>query len=538
MTKRILLTIIFSLIFCSAMASNNVNDAAKLPNEKHDIFRPALGDGFIGYNNLSVGDTAMKSDKWTITQEGLSRMILVGGPIDLNRWGYILLHVAFTPWREGEDWGTFANLPQANYLRHIYNYSNITYKENFAYADFIYKTLYLQGFGFGPDILTAAARDIYDNKSAQEFINLYGDDWVYSLSMGVSLVFNVQVNFENAHEKYAFDRALFQEGKNMSFYNSIATIKDIVSELHTKVTVEVSAYQYGDVAADSLASIFSEKTKDGYYITRCASDDLDRCEKTAHDATDYQINKFAKGITMDTPLKDLAMVGDPDRTMPYRYLGLSKIDSGILPKEIKTARQQLTNMYFTSIETQLLIEHLLRSSSFMQQYLTASSKQVLTTMQKTLALNYELFDKHNVFDCYLSAKQSACPAIADRVTRDQQPLDTTTLAFFQKAFYYSEDSDKNVNNSSIYFVPVGASEGQYMTYRDLPEAVVGKSVFVFKNEGRDLHLEGVDEMGIYTADMTRSGADPDHYKYDGEFVYNTTGKRVHHVLSEIDNPII
>ena len=526
MITRILSAIIFSLIFCSAIASNDINDAPKAPNEKHDIFRPALGDGVVGYNNLSVGNTAWKNDKWTITQQGLSRVILVDDPIDLNNWDYNLLHVSFYPSRGFLYWGTFANLPQANYLRHICNYFNIPYKENFTYADFIFKKLFLQGWGYGPDMLTDAAKDVYNNRSPQEFVKLYGDYMIYDLSMGASLVFNVQVNFENAQEKYAFDRDL--QGKKMGFFASIATIKDVVSKLHTKGIVEVSAYQYGDVNTDSLASIFSEKTKDGYYVTGCTLDSLDRCEKTTHDATDYQINQFAKDITMDTPLKDLAVVGDPVGYIPYEYLGLSKIDSGDLPKEIEAAQQQLTNMYFTSIETQAFIDHLLHSS-LMQQYLTDSSKQSLITMQKTLASNYNLFDKYNVFDCYLSTKQSACPAIADNVARSQQPLDNKTLSVFQKAFYYSEDG----NNVYTYIIPVGASEGQYVSYHNLPEVVIGKSVFTFKNEGRDLYIEGTDEMGSYTAEMTASGAD----KYNGEFVYNATGKRVPRVLSKIDNPI-
>jgi len=534
MTIRTLLVLIFGFMLCSAIANPNIYDVIKSTNEKHDIFRPALGDGYVGYNALSVGDTAMKSDKWKIIQEGLSRMILVGGPIDLQQWHYSLLHTYFYPSRNFLGWGTFANLPQANYLRHIYNYSDIPHRENFTYADFIWKTLYLQDFGYGLNMLTDVAKDIYENRSVQEFIDLYGDEMFSQLSMGESLVFNVQIDFENTQEKYIFDQAL--KDKHMSFYNSIASVEEVVSELHIKGTVEISAYQYGGTKGDSLASIFSEKTKDGYFITCCTLDNLNPCKKVAVDATNYQMNQFAKDITIDTSLKDLAMVGDPSHTIPYRILGLSKIDSGTLPKEIASARQKLTNVYFDLIETQAFIAHLLRST-LMRQYLTSSSKQSLITMQKTLAANYSLFDKYNVFDCYVSTKQSVCPAIADSITRDQQPLDTKTLMVFKKAFYYREYNDKDASNSSFYFVPVGVNEGQYVTYRNLPGEVVGKGVFVFKNEGRDLHIEGVDEMGDYTADMTGSGPDLDHYKYDGEFVYNATGKRIHRVLLVTDNPL-
>ena len=315
--------------------------------------RLRLGDGYMSYDNMSRGNSALDLPKTTVSYGDKQASIYLDQAVSRDNLSKTL-NVDISV---NGGWGLFSSSASANYLHHT---SNTQYSENFTYEERYYATglLDISKLSSGTQALSAVAADVY-NSNFTEFTNRFGDSYIKQLPFGAVLLVNVQLQFATTLDKQTFNAKL---GASLgSLLNATATVKKIVDESHIKGQLEISAYQLGGTP-EELPHIFNKDAKGQYYFTQCQLSDLNSCANTIGGVIDYARNNFSQQIKDATklgepPQGNLAIVGQP-------VLGKYAIDFGLeqvppLPQQTMEARYQLAMLYNKTIHDKNVVSHLL-----------------------------------------------------------------------------------------------------------------------------------------------------------------------------------
>lgn len=442
-----------------------------------DIPMLRLGDGYLTYNHLSLGESAINKAATKIAYSDLQNSIYLSQTIDRTELTK-LLNIDFSA---SGGWGQFSANGVAHYLRDI---ENSAYTENFTFVERYYSNCRLDTSELPSDTraLSVQAADLLKQNGIKAFTNRYGNSFITQLPMGAILIANLKFNFSSAMDKEKFDVGL--GGGFGSIFNAKFTIQNAIEKSKAKGSIEVSAYQLGGEPAE-LPNIFSKKNNAGYYITSCSFDHLQDCQAAIDGIINYAQTSFNKQIKVrsigEKPEGNLAVVGAPTLSSYSIKLNLPKATS-LDPMVIQT-RLKISSQYKELLEYKTFIDHLL--SSPMVGYFKPETHSFIKNLKSNLEWNISLYHEFNVMQCYLAGEEEECIAVDKNLKEYSRPIDVESLNYYMNTGYVED-------RFNCSYVPVGHPQDEYPTFANFCQNKWIKGLFIFKldNAKKTLSIKG------------------------------------------------
>lgn len=435
-------------IICFSILYAIICHAESAPSQSLDGTELLLGDGYLTYDHMSVGGTALKMDATKVFYSSLQSTIILDDTTDLEQ-----LATDFNiDISASGGWGNYSGSAKVHYLHHI---ENDKFTENFSYVEKYFANALLDISALPPNInaLNPDAFDVYTKNGVQAFTNKYGDTFIRQMPVGAFLVVNLRLNFASALDKEKFDTAI--SGKFGSIFSASVKIEAAVQKTNAQGVIEVSAYQLGGDPSQ-LPYIFSQKTDDGYFITNCNLSDIKSCKAVINGVILYAQSSFS-GQIRDSgggpPTGKLAVVGEPVLETYANKFSLQPAPP--LDPNIVTTRLDLANEYATLNTNKKFIDHYIDSPS--SNYFTPAAAALLHDMQTKLNWNWSLFDQFGAIQCYQPGEEQQCFTIFENVKKYSKPIDETILNFYKNNGYDEIDS-------GCMYVPVGVIGQLYQNY--------------------------------------------------------------------------
>lgn len=407
-----------------------------------------LGDGYLTYDHLSLGTTAIIMDATKVLYSGLQNSILLDATIDHSQLAKDL-NVDFSA---SGGWGNYSGSATVGYLKHI---NNNQFTENYTYVERFFSKAELDIRALPPNInaLTLNAATLYINKGIQAFTNQYGDTFIRQLPMGAYLIINIRLSFSSAMERDRFSAII--NGDMGSIFTAGAKIQFAIQKSRVTGKMEVSAFQLGGDPTQ-LPFIFSKKTDGGYYVTDCALSNLTACQSVINGTINYAQTDFVKQIkegNNGAPLGTLEVVGEPVLDTYSNKFMLQPAPP--LDPIIVGTRLQLATLFNKLKSTKAFFDHLIASPASL--YFTPDANVLLQSINTTLIWNWSLFNQFNAIICYLPGSESQCLSVLSNIKQYTKPLDQTAVD------YYMNNGFDEIH-SGCFYIPVSAPHLPYQSY--------------------------------------------------------------------------
>lgn len=406
-----------------------------------------LGDGYLNYDHIGVGESALRLDNTSVNYENMQNAINLSQTIDHEELAKNLNVDASA----SGGWGLFSGSASAGFMRHT---ENNQFRENFTFSEryFTNAVLDISNLPASTDALTPAAAGLYNKYGISEFTNRYGDKFIKELPMGAFLIVNLQLSFSTSADKEKFDGSL--SGGFGSIFNASATIQRAVSSVRARGTVEVSAYQLGGDPSE-LPGIFAQKASGGYYITTCSLDNLQDCQGAIDGIINYAQTNFNRQIKPvgvgQKPTGNLVVVGEPELES---YAGKFRIfPSPPLDPSVLEQRFELATLYRTLKTEEIFFDHFLKSAA--SGYFTVGANKLLKDIQFKINWNLSLFDQFNAYQCYMPGEESYCKELLNNIKQYSKPVDPKVVDYYLNTGFYEAQAD-------MTYIPVGLPEENFV----------------------------------------------------------------------------
>lgn len=442
--KKLATIIILSLGMNCVFALNTPLTENLQPNKSipaNDPMPLVIGWGYDTNLKMSAYDTPINNwQSLPIIYRDLQSQIRFNNVVDLESLAEDLnVDISLS-----SGWGRFSTDASAGYLRHI---SETDYTDSFTYSEKFFATGILDTSLLEPGIqsFTPAAQKICQSDPTcragiAPFTDRYGDAVIKALPLGALLDVNIQIKFNNRKHKEVFNESI--SGGIGSLFHASEQIRHAVEKSGAKGSLELSARQIGGDPSE-LATIFKQAPGGSYYITTCNLDSLDSCENVIGGILDYAKGKFAEQIKFKDgkPQGILSVVGKLE-PMPYSVLfNLTKPEAP--GREIIEARIELAKLHDNVTSKKNFVDHIL-SSATIAPLLTESAKNALQKTQYILAGNLDSFQSYSAMSCYLPGEWNRCPAIAQSIKQDQQPVDEELIQYFKRSYICTWDNEYQI----------------------------------------------------------------------------------------------
>lgn len=478
--KKCLLIICFSILFSTVINAEPVflKNTSKKIIRKENTDGPTLilGDGYLTYDHMSLGWSAIRMDATKVFYSNFQSSIFLDETTELNELSKDL-NVDISA---SGGWGNFSGSAAAKYLHHI---ENTQFQENFTYSERFFANAVLDMTALPPNInaLTKDAADTYINNGIQVFTNKYGDTFIRELPVGAFLIVNLHLTFATAMDKDNFDAAL--SGKFGSIFSASAKIKYAVQNSNAKGAIEISAFQLGGDPTH-LSNIFSQKTEDGYYITKCNLSDLTACKAVIDGVIHYAQSDFSGQIKDGNggrPIGQLEVVGEPVLETYSNKFSLQPAPP--LDPTIIMHRLELANIFNILKFNKKFFDHFISSPA--SSFFTPAASSLLRDMQSKINWNWSLFDQFGAINCYEPGGENLCGSILENIKKYTKEIDQNDID------YYLNNGFHEINSGCIY-VPVGIPGQQYQNYAYNCNGtwLDGSFIFNMSNDRKKLSLNG------------------------------------------------
>lgn len=439
-----------------------------------------VGDGYLTYDHLSLGESALNMSDTQIHYSDLQNSIYLYQTIDRVELTN-MLNVDFSA---SGGINQFSAEAMVNYLRYI---ANTQYTENFTFLERIYSTMSLDisRLPSSTMALNQQATTVYTTNGIQMFTNRYGNTFISQLPMGAMLIANLKFNFASLMDKQKFDASL--SGGFGSIFNAALTIKMAAEKSKAHATIEVSVYQLGGDPSE-LANIFAkkpDKPESGYYLTRCSLENLKDCQAAIDGIIRYAQTNFSKQIkaagTGKRPEGNLAVVGAPfvvTYSSKFNLLPAPLIDPGLLQQRIA-----LTKEYQALHANKIFIDHYINSPA--AAYFKPETDKLIRDIQANLDWNISLYQQFDALRCYLTGAEGDCPVIIKNIEKFTKPINQETINYYQNSGYYEY-------RNNCTFIPVGHPDDEYPVYANYCFDQWIKGLFTIKMtpDKKQLHIKG------------------------------------------------
>lgn len=460
------------LISACAFSHPNLNLASNPPTTKHltkvDRAVPRLGDGYLTYDRVSVGESALKLDDTTIIYSNMQSTVNLDQTIDRESLAKDL-NIDFSA---SGGWGFFSPNALARYLHYI---EDTQYTESFIFSEryFVNALLDISRLPANITAFTNNAADLYNNKGINEFTTRYGDAFITQLPMGALLIANLKFSFASVLDKHRFNVSL--GGAFGSIFNAKATIQNAITESKAKGFIEISAYQLGGDPSE-LPNIFAERANHGYYITRCNLDSWKNCLNAIDGIIRYAQTNFNKQIKPtvlgEKPEGNLAVVGAPflnKYAAKFTILSPPPLDPAILE-----SRFTLASNYKAIKVNKTFMDHFLASP--VSSYFTPRTYKLLMSIKSILDWNFSLYGQFDVLRCYTPGEEAKCMKIVSDIKQYTKPVNQQAINYYIDSGYYQP-------KNGCIFIPVSLPQDERPMFAALCKGQWINGIFMIKMEG-------------------------------------------------------
>lgn len=458
--KTLWLVCLFAL--STVVNSQPLMSSKRLKNIETPILR--LGDGYLSYDRMSVGESALRLDQTKVSYGNVQSAINLNQTIDHNKVAKDL-NIDFSA---SGGWGMFSASALVDYLHYI---ENTQYTENFTFTEHYYSNMLLDIANLPADVtaFNDVANNVYKKNGLKAFTDRYGDTFITQIPMGAMLIVNLKFNFVSAIDKQKFDANL--SGGFGSIFNANLTIKNLIASSKAKGLIEVSAYQLGGDPSE-LSNIFAKKTDGGYYITSCDLDHWQDCQGAIDAIINYAQINFSKQIKPsnvgEKPVGNLVVVGPPFlNTYSSKFLIASPRP---LDQTILESRFALAKLYNDIQIKKIFFDHFIASPA--ASYFTPGAYKLIKDIQSSLDWNLSLFSQFSAISCYLPGEEAKCPKIAADIQQYSKPLDQQAISYYQDNGF--------VSLSTCNFIPVSLPQDEEPIYVNYCKGQWITGSFIFK----------------------------------------------------------
>ena len=330
----------FSL-FCLAFSLDGLADDHDTKDQAEKAYGTiGIGKGFATYNKQVLPATAIEN--FTVTKtapEGTVQFTFIENATHLKR-----------------DLGIYASEEVPIRVANFKNLNNFVhgYENNDNVLSLIYKAGWLYNYTMTPSkpgesfVLSQAALTLYE-KSPKTFLSTFGDSFVTEVSAGVAVYLMVQINFESAEKKTAFEEQI--QGGKEHIASVTLRLKALIDQQECKGSLNIKAIQLGG-SPDQLSRIFrgstpaqlSAKNKQGIVSHGYEFKDIESFNSVIASAINYTSDLAGqlKGDSTD----ELFFFGNLSLA-PYNGLNpnISTQTQGMLTQETLNARAKLVDSY-------------------------------------------------------------------------------------------------------------------------------------------------------------------------------------------------
>lgn len=310
---------------------------------------------------------------------------------------------------------------------------------------------------YGDKILSNKGLNAY-KAGTTNFLQTCGDSYVSEMEAGAMLLINANIEFENLAEKSKFEASA--SAKFGSLADLSGNIDKATKSSGTSGKLTIHAMQLGGDPS-RLANIFS-KSKDGYYLLECDTENMQACAKGIAGIIEYAQNDFSKQIQIDPSKKSInanQLVYWAPIYNKYSNLGINSPTINLSKEELNNL-SILDNWYREDLTNLTFINHVIAAHGKL--HFMPSTLESLNHSKNNLQARMNNYLQSGLMACFNPVTDAECQEIFATVKseRDASKPDENLIKHFRNDVY------KCLDATDAYLVPQDI-EGHYTWFMKL-----------------------------------------------------------------------